>query len=92
MLELDTEKWPRIVTFGLGQKNGVAVNRGLVSDSVDNALRWFELLLGRKCIVRPYRPWDKSVISLGIGPYVINTASGLRPSVYKSRRDLYLVI
>ena len=45
---------PRITTqsnVGLGQKNGVAVDRGLVSDyytSVDNALRWFELLLGTR--------------------------------------------
>ena len=42
---------PRIVirpNVGLGQKNGVAVDRGLASDSVDNALRWFELLLGTR--------------------------------------------
>ena len=34
----------------------------------------------------------KSVISLGIGLYAIYTSSGLRPSVCKLHRDLYLVI
>ena len=40
---------PRIATrsnVGLGQKNGITVDGGVASDSVDNALRWFELLLG----------------------------------------------
>ena len=42
---------PQIVTrsnVGFGQKNGVAADRGLASDSVDNALRWFELFLGTR--------------------------------------------
>ena len=42
---------PRIATrsnVGLEQKNGIAADRGLAPDSVDNALRWFELLLGTR--------------------------------------------
>ena len=37
-------------------------------------------------------PWYKSAVSLSIGLYAIYIASGLWPSVCKSRRDLYLVI
>ena len=42
---------PQIATrsnVGLGQKNGVAADHGLASDLVDNALRWFEQLLGTR--------------------------------------------
>ena len=39
-----------------------------------------------------HSPWYKSVISLGIGLYMAYSASGLQPSVYKSHRDLYLIM
>ena len=40
----------------------------------------------------PRSPWYKSVISLGIGLFEIYTPRAAGPRLYKSRRELYLVI